>query len=359
MRRQLSAYLPYTNIYKKAGFMPLAIDIASMLGTGILANKMFGKFYQHTLNRKKPYHPFINRTAKFFGDYSNDNIAGDVMRNMTVIPMMQTAFSPITERLKKPFLSRQEKEQLYPEEYPQNFQKMGVWLKRNKFKLGMMATPNPNTMNPTAGGTPGATQTLSSAGTPGATQTLSPVQPKINKTNLAYAGLSAINAGRGYLNGDYTGGEALASMAPSAVGLLPNSVTSKPLNYIASKAAPIAGKIGLKSLGKSLPFVSTGLSLYDLWNRVDKGDYLGAGISGAQALAGLIPVPGVAAAVNLGLEGIDTFRPDSTRYSHNTPSYNKSIDKYKNPDKYFSSPAPVSVNPQAGQKVNIPSTSNL
>jgi hypothetical protein len=71
----------------------------------------------------------------------------------------------------------------------------------------------------------------------------------------------------------------------------------------AAKVLPNAGK---RVLGK-IPGVGTAISGVEAVNRFRSGDYLGAGISGLQAVANL--VPGVGTAVSLGLDAFDAFRP--------------------------------------------------
>lgn len=89
-----------------------------------------------------------------------------------------------------------------------------------------------------------------------------------------------------------------------------------------------AGKVASKVLGKKIPGVGTALYGKDAYDRYKKGDYTGAALQGAGAIASLIPGAGTIAA--LGADAAtayhdynSTAQPDSTDTNDDTdPRYN-------------------------------------
>ena len=71
-----------------------------------------------------------------------------------------------------------------------------------------------------------------------------------------------------------------------------------------------ANKVGAttaaKFLGKAVPGAGLAFNAADAYNRYQKGDYVGAGISGLSGLANL--VPGVGTAAGLGLDAVNAYR---------------------------------------------------
>lgn len=71
-------------------------------------------------------------------------------------------------------------------------------------------------------------------------------------------------------------------------------------------ALSVAAGVGKTAAKKALPGIGTALSAYDAYQRVKKGDYVGAALSGAAGVASL--VPGVGTGASIGLTGVQMAR---------------------------------------------------
>lgn len=110
-----------------------------------------------------------------------------------------------------------------------------------------------------------------------------------------------------------------------------NIVTNPEIQMLAAKNAAAgvagygAGKVASKLLGRAVPGATFGLNAYDAKNRWEEGDKVGSVISGASALASL--VPGLGTAVAFGLDGvnlgIDYLKNHSTSSSQQPTPQNK------------------------------------
>ena len=97
-----------------------------------------------------------------------------------------------------------------------------------------------------------------------------------------------------------------ATAGEPTMGQKPNSVPSNVKPGIEAGAETGAKTLGKKLLGRAVPYASSAYDAYDAYNRLKKGDYVGAAIAGTGAVGGL--VPGLGTPVALGAAGINMAR---------------------------------------------------